>query len=880
MKKILLTTIFLMGCSLLFSQNVKLESMPGTQIVDYAPTPEQAQQRVFPMGYAKMIEAQLEATRKLNRASRKAAPNAAKFQVFYEENSGITPEVKAVFEKAAEVWASALSSDVPVKILVRWRSLARGVLGSAGPATLYRNFAGATKARTWYPIALAEKMAHKDLNGDNQADIVAQFNSDRTDWYLGTDANPTRNQYDLYSVVLHEYGHGLGFTGTIGVDDALTIAGWGNRGSAGIFDNFIVNNSGISIVDSTIIKNNSAALLTEVTSRQLFLSSPIAIKNNGGQQPKLYTPSKYAAGSSIYHVDQATYPIGSKDALMSPQIAAGEITRNIGGIVLGTFADMGWVGSSILHDQLKDNEDTSKDYILSAKVLGDTTIKDGSIKLFVSTTTNKISDAKEVITTKKGNEYSYTIPKSNERKQISYYWTGEDLAGRKLLTPAEAPKSVKGFESFYQFTIGADTVKPVLSYNNLIFTIYDNDTDIKLSQGQAFDNLGIDSVYVEYSINGIPQKNIPLTTAVVSAADDRSITFDGAFKFIAGQIKGNDVIKYRIVVKDKAKIKNIRYAPESGFYEVKVLKLFSAVKIYTNNFDDSVEAPEDFYLKGFSVMQPAGFSNKSLNSTHPYKNGSEEVFPVDGNLFTNYISQLLRPITLRSDTAKIYFDEIVLVEPGDAGSVYPDRNFFDYVVVEGSKDAGKTWQAFQAGWDSRDDVEWKKAWDAKNLDKDQNSKFVGNPSLFRPRTINMLESGDFKGGDNVLVRFRMLADPLAFGWGWAIDNLNIQSGNPYAIKKVIPLASEPVIEQTELKLMPNPSNTGQFLMTAKFAKPVGNLTLSVMTLSGKEVSSMDYQGIGKELNQVIDLSRFVGGIYLIRMQAGEEVIVRKAIYVK
>lgn len=880
MKKILLTTIFLMSCSSLFSQKVKLESMPGTQIVDYAPTPEQAQQRVFPMGYAKMVEAQLEASRKLNASSRKASPNAAKFQVFYEENSGITPAVKAVFEKAAEVWAGALNSDVPVKILVRWRSLARGVLGSAGPATLYRNFAGATKARTWYPIALAEKMAHKDLNGNDQADIVAQFNSDRTDWYLGTDGSPTRTQYDLYSVVLHEYGHGLGFTGTISIDDALTLAGWGRNGTAGIFDNFIVNGSNVSIIDSNVIKNNSAALLTEITSRQLFLSSPIAIKNNGGQQPKLYAPSKYTPGSSIYHVDQATYPIGNKDALMTPQIAAGEMTRDIGGIVLGTFADMGWVGSSILHDQLRDNEDISKDYVLTAKVLGDTTIKDGSIKLFVTTTPNKIADAKEVITTKKGNEYSYTIPKSNERKQVSYYWTGEDLAGRKLLTPAEAPKSVKGFESFYQFTIGADTVKPIMSYSNTIFTIYDNNTEIKLPQGQAFDNIGVDSVYVEYSINGIAQKIIPLTIAAVSATDDRSITFDGAFKFITGQLKGNDVIKYRIVVKDKAKIKNVRYAPEAGFYEFKVLKLFAAVKVYNNTFDNSVESPEDFYFKGFAVNQPAGFTNKGLNSDHPYKNGSEEVFPEDGNLFTNYISQLLRPITLRSDTAKIYFDEIVLVEIGEVGSVYPERNFYDYVVVEGSKDGGKTWQAFQPGWDSRDDAEWKKAWDAKNLDKDQNSKVVGTPSLFRPRTIDMLETGDFKGGDNVLIRFRMLADPLAHGWGWAIDNLNVQTGNPYAVKKVIPLASEPTVEQTELKLTPNPSNNGQFLMTAKFEKPAGNLTLSVVTLSGKEISSMEFQGVGKELNQVIDLSRFVGGIYLVRMQAGEQVMVRKAIYLK
>ena len=144
----------------------------------------------------------------------------------------------------------------------------------------------------------------------------------------------------------------------------------------------------------------------------------------------------------------------------------------------------------------------------------------------------------------------------------------------------------------------------------------------------------------------------------------------------------------------------------------------------------------------------------------------------------------------------------------------------------------------------------------------------------------MLKSGDFKGGDQVLIRFRMLADAGGYGWGWAVDNLNIQGNNPNPIKKVIPLASEPIIEPIELKLTPNPSSNGQFLMTAKFEKPAGNLTISVVTLSGKEVSSMEYQNVGRELNQVIDLSRFVGGIYLVRLQTGEEVIVRKAIYSK
>ena len=44
----------------------------------------------------------------------------------------------------------------------------------------------------------------------------------------------------------------------------------------------------------------------------------------------------------------------------------------------------------------------------------------------------------------------------------------------------------------------------------------------------------------------------------------------------------------------------------------------------------------------------------------------------------------------RADNATLSFDEIALVEPGDPGSVFGDPAFWDYVVVEGSRD-GVTW---------------------------------------------------------------------------------------------------------------------------------------------------------------------------------------------
>lgn len=876
MRKILLTTLLMLGSLVVFSQKIKTESIPGTQIVDYAPTPEQALERVLPMGYTQMMQAKLEAARKANMSARTTSASKASFVVYYETGSNLPSDVKKVFEKAAATWGAVLNSDVPIKILVRWGSLASGVLGSAGASTYYRNFPGASKAGTWYPVALAEKMARQDLNGADQPDIVATFNSDRTDWYTG-ESTPTRSQYDLYSVVLHEIGHGLGFIGTFGASD--TVAGWGTGsydGSAGIFDNFIVNSTGLSLIDTLSIQNYSAALRKEVTGGKIYLNSPSATKANGNKQGRLYAPTTYSAGSSLYHVDQSTYRVGDPNALMTPSIAAGEMTHDIGPIVLNLFSDLGWISSSITHDPLSDSEDTSKDYLFTAKVFSDTLIKDGSVKLFI-TTTDQILNATEVPLTKNGNQYSYTLPKSNNRRKIRYYWQGEDLLGNKLATPAEAPVSTKGFFNYYQFTIGADTVKPIISYTNNIFSIYNTDTEIKIPQGQAYDNIGVDSVYIEYSINGVNQTPIILSYTT----SGKTITFDGSFKFTASQFKGGDVIKYRIVVKDKAKISNIRYAPETGYYQVNVLKILATVNTYINNFDTSPQAPDDFYLKGFTFSKPTNFTSIALNSDHPYKNGSEEVFESDGNLFTNYIAQLLRPVTLRSDTAKIYFDEVVLVEPGDPSAVFPDRDFFDYVVVEGSKDNGKTWQWFQAGWDSNSDPDWLNAWSSSNIDKNQNSKVIGNPSLFRKREINMLSSGDFKAGDNILIRFRLLADPLAYGWGWTVDNLNIQgpSGKPVTPTNPTILGNE-ASSDIEINISPNPSNTGEYKLKATFAKATKSVTINVVNIVGMSVFNEQYNNSGNEFNHTINLANLSNGSYLLKIQTENGLVNKKIILSK
>lgn len=127
-----------------------------------------------------------------------------------------------VLQRAAEIWATNLISDVPIRILAQTASLTctptSAVLASAGALVVFSDFPGATLPGTWYHGALANALAGVDLD-PGADDIVTQFNINLDadpdclggdGWYYGYDHNEGP-QTDLLAVMLHEYGHGLGF---------------------------------------------------------------------------------------------------------------------------------------------------------------------------------------------------------------------------------------------------------------------------------------------------------------------------------------------------------------------------------------------------------------------------------------------------------------------------------------------------------------------------------------------------------------------------------------------------------------------------------------------------------------------------------------------
>jgi len=84
---------------------------------------------------------------------------------------------KKDFQAAVDVWGANFKSSVPVTIEATWnRVAADGVLGSARPGDYYSGFDGAPDPSLWYPSALANALAGKDLDPNNP-EMVIQVNS-------------------------------------------------------------------------------------------------------------------------------------------------------------------------------------------------------------------------------------------------------------------------------------------------------------------------------------------------------------------------------------------------------------------------------------------------------------------------------------------------------------------------------------------------------------------------------------------------------------------------------------------------------------------------------------------------------------------------------
>lgn len=261
-------------------------------------------------------------------------------------------EAIAAFEYAVSIWETHLQSSVPIRVNAVWRGLEGNTLGSAGPTQISTvPTAVGGEPDTWYAIAQASAMTgvnRIDQIPGVEYDINVTMNADFEDWYFGEDGNTPQGQIDFVTVVLHELGHGIGFIGSISVDEVAEVADWGFGGGDNplypiIYDRPVEDGEQNQLVENeSVYPNPSQALFEAVTGNRggVFFAGEIARQVNLGAEVPLYTPEPWQPGSSYSHLD-LTFT-DTDNELMRPRINRANAVHTPGPVFCGMLDDWGW----------------------------------------------------------------------------------------------------------------------------------------------------------------------------------------------------------------------------------------------------------------------------------------------------------------------------------------------------------------------------------------------------------------------------------------------------------------------------------------------------------------------------------------------------------
>jgi hypothetical protein len=741
--------------------------------------------------------------------------------------SGFSSEARVAVQYAVNILESVLPSDANLTVKATWMRISdSGVLGNSSITGFATGWSiNALDPRAYYPVSLAEKISGESLNGENEADIELVLNSTAS-WYLGTDGNTPVSKYDLVTVVIHELCHGLGFFDSMMAENLEGSYGLGSIPI--IYDKYVENISGNRLTDTTYFSQNSNSLYRELVSGRIFFNGPVTRRYLNGDRAKLYSPPNWDPGSSISHFDEASTP--PMDALMTPFIDYGEAIHNPGLLTLSLLGDLGWISTRISHEEIKDTEENLSSVELIATITSDTIFNKDMIGLVYSFNGFNISDTIIMDPVQFNDTYRGIVQIPSYNSKLEYYFFVSDSFSRLYKLPSLAE------ENPFSFYIGADTIIPIISHTPPEY-FFENIDSVQF-KAEITDNTGIDTAYLEYRINNGPVKYFGFKS---SDTDEYNLMLNLKPELL----KGGDTVKYRIIAIDKALIGNSSVNPREDYYSFRIETLLPPLKSYYTDFSD---ASEDFLNSGFEITKPLNFNSLALHSEHPYRSSD------DDNKSLEFSTVLRHPLIFDASGMVLTFRELVLVEPGAEGSVFGFSDFFDYVIIEASKDFGKNWFPLAEGYDSRFIPSWETLYNS--LFDGQNSAYEGKESLmlehsFYPRISELISEGD-----SLLIRFRLYSDPYANGWGWVIDDLSI---NP-----IVDNIEEP--DYDGVKVFQNPGD-GKVNIRLDHGYIISNYWVSVFDLNGRcilhEISFSD------EVIS-IDISQNPAGLYLIVIENGRE----------
>ena len=272
------------------------------------------------------------------------------FNISYQDvNTGFNDPTlgsqrKSVLQNALEYVASVLNTPGGrVDINVSSTVLAGQYLANAGPIVVW--YLPLTPGINNGCVFQHLLNGSVDPNGPGYPDMQLTVNWNY-DYYLGT-GDPGPMQFDLLSVLIHEFTHGIGFLSSIAYNDSVCGGGSRPNGTGwtgsqpdiySAMDTYLVTGNNNYFINSSFyyIGQNSYFVGSD---NGVYCAGPQAT-SVWGTRPRIYSPSTFECGSSISHWN-------SLGAIMDPSIAPGVKKREYLPFEVAFLRDMGYTNASL-----------------------------------------------------------------------------------------------------------------------------------------------------------------------------------------------------------------------------------------------------------------------------------------------------------------------------------------------------------------------------------------------------------------------------------------------------------------------------------------------------------------------------------------------------
>lgn len=345
-----------------------------------------------------------------------------------------------------------------------------------------------------------------------------------------------------------------------------------------------------------------------------------------------------------------------------------------------------------------------------------------------------------------GDQYQAVIPAQAAGTIVDYYLTGaSDSSGIDAGLPAGAPATA------FRYHVGPDVTKPVLAHTPPPDpAVLQMPITVKV---EAFDNLGLDSVSVEWRIDSGPWQ-----TARVAAPGDGPY----GFPIGAGAVFG-DVVSYRFGAVDRASGRNRTILPAGTT---------SFALMVGNNYAEDFENSSGGYTHA-AVAAPfidewhvSSQGNHTPGGGTSWKCGAAGTAPYAPKLDAALVSAPMSVGTGGMLSFWHFFDLEAAEEPGQA---------YDGGKVEISTNNGASWSSITpvGGYPA-------------SMIVGSDGPFPGGTGVYSGSSEGFV-SATFSmaafAGQTVRVRWRMGTDSFIGGEGWYVDDVTLTNpgGEPVSV---------------------------------------------------------------------------------------------------